>query len=186
MVEGIFGLVGVVVGSLLTLAQSWLSGRRSRVESARYLAIRVVCVLDKYVETCATVVEDDGLCFGQRNEDGYLEPQVDTPGPPIFPEDVDWKSIDHDLMYRLLSLPNDVDTAASAISFYWDVASPPDFDEYFAERRERFTSIGLKSAKLAKRLRDAYKLPIQQLGDWVPEERLQREQAKIDQARSRT
>ncbi|MBC9794945.1 hypothetical protein [Sinomicrobium weinanense] len=59
--------------------------------------IRFLHILDKFVEDCADVIGDDGLSFGQRTPEGYLEPQVKVPGAPIFPEDVDWKSIEHEL-----------------------------------------------------------------------------------------
>ncbi|MBN9591923.1 MAG: hypothetical protein J0I02_06780, partial [Alphaproteobacteria bacterium] len=77
--DAVFGLLGVLIGALLTTGKdiwAYFIGRRS---SARYVAIRVVCVLDKYVEECAEVVLDDGLSYGSRDERGYLAPQVDLP-----------------------------------------------------------------------------------------------------------
>lgn len=111
MREALFGLVGVFVGAMLTWVREVWSDRRTRGRHARYLAIRVVCVLDRYIESCAEVVSDDGLCHGQRNEQGYLVPQIPLPAPPAFPEDLDWKSIEPSLMYLILSLPSRVGRA---------------------------------------------------------------------------
>lgn len=94
-----------------------LCRKRATRKNARYLAIRIVCVLDIYLEDCAEVVKDDGLSYGQRNVAGSLEPQVKEPGVPVYPEDVDWKSINHELMYRVLSLPSEVKAAERLISF---------------------------------------------------------------------
>jgi hypothetical protein len=142
MSEAVFGLIGVLIGVFSTWGQSWWSERRSTGRAAHYLAVRVVCVLDQYVERCAEVVSDDGLSFGQRNPDGCLEPQVPLPGPPMFPEDVDWKSISHDLMYRLLSMSADVEGADKGIAFVWNaIACPPDYDEFFEERSYQYGRI---------------------------------------------
>ena|SRR5438105_541963 len=84
--QAFFGLTGVVVGALLTLLRDVWSDRRTRKRHARYLAIRVVCILDKYIENCAEVVLDDGLQEGQRDEQGCLQSQVRPPAPPSFPK----------------------------------------------------------------------------------------------------
>lgn len=173
MTEAVFGLIGVLIGVFSTWGQSWWSERRSTSRAAHYLAVRVVCVLDQYVERCAEVVSDDGLSFGQRNPDGCLEPQVPLPGPPMFPDDVDWKNISHDLMYRMLSMPADVEAADKGIDFVWNVvASPPDYDEFFEERNYQYGRIGLKASALANELREAYRIPQRELGDWNPLEKL--------------
>lgn len=185
MLDAIFGLIGVLVGAGIAWAQSWFAGRKTRLESARYLAIRVVCLLDMYVDKCTDVVCDDGLSFGQRNQDGYLEAQVPAPPPIEYPNDVDWRTIQHDLMYELLALPNRADAAINAISFAGNIAYPPDFDEYFEARRRHFTDLGLRSAALAARLRSAYKIPALAVGDWSPTERLNQERRALEELDAR-
>lgn len=96
MLEAIFGLIGVFVGSAISWFQTFWNNKQAAAKNARYLAIRVVCILDKFLEDCIEVVKDDGLSYGQRSAEGELRPQVNTPTPPVFPEDVDWKSIDHE------------------------------------------------------------------------------------------
>lgn len=63
MTEAIFGLIGVLVGSGISLFQTHWMEKRANDKNARYLAIRVVCILDKYLEDCAEVVNDDGLSY---------------------------------------------------------------------------------------------------------------------------
>lgn len=186
MTEAVFGLIGVLIGVFSTWGQSWWSESRSTGRAAHYLAVRVVCVLDQYVERCAEVVSDDGLSFGQRNPDGCLEPQVPLPGPPMFPEDVDWKSIGHDLMYRLLSMPAEVEEADQAIGFVRSVvAFPPDYDEFFEERSYQYGQIGLKASALADELRKIYSIPQRELGDWNPLEKLSEAIKEVEETRQK-
>ena len=64
MTEAIFGLVGVLFGSGVTWFQTYWIAKRTESKNAKNLAIRVVCILDKFVEDCANAVSDDGLCYG--------------------------------------------------------------------------------------------------------------------------
>ena len=184
MTEAIFGLVGVCVGAFLQWVHAEWSARKERERGARYLAIRVVCLLDKYVEGCAAVVDDDGLSYGQRDKDGYLQPQVAAPSAPTFPEDLDWRSIDHALMYRILSLPNEAEAAARKIDFVWEyVAGPPDYDELFDERQDQYSRLGLAAFTLTQELRSKYSIPPQKFGEWNPVERLSKAKEQLEKDR---
>ncbi len=178
------GIVGVVIGSFLTLLREIWSDSRMRTRHARYLAIRVVCILDKYVENCAEVVADDGLCEGRRDEQGCLQAQVSTPPPPAFPEGLDWKSIDHALMYRLLSVPNQAEAADRKIDFVWQyVAGPPDLEEFFEERQDQYATLGLAAFALTQEMRAKYDIPRQTLGEWNPSERLAKAKEQVEEDR---
>lgn len=172
MTQAIFGLIGVIVGAFLTLLRDTWSEWRARRRHARYLAIRVVIALDKYVENCADVATDDGLSQGQRNADGYLEEQVELPSAPTFPQDLDWKSIDHELTYRLLSLSNEAEAANRAIGFAWENAFPPDFEEAFEERQYQYAKLGLATFALTQELREKYGIHPKKLAKWNPVEHL--------------
>ena len=102
LISAASGLVGVVVGAALP----WLRDAWNNKRNARYLAIRVVCVLDDFLDQCTDIVGDDGLSLEQRNADGELRPQVSQPTGLLLPNDVDWRSIDHELMYSILALPS--------------------------------------------------------------------------------
>jgi hypothetical protein len=178
-----FSLAGVVVGALLTLVRDIWADRRTRSRSARYLAIRVVCLLDKYVEHCAEVATDDGLCQGQRDPEGCLRAQVSPPDSPEFPQDVDWKSINPELMYRLLSLPNEADAAARRVNAMWEFADPPDFDEFFEERQDQYGKLGLAAFALTQEIRKKYRIPPQDFGEWNPVEHLTKARAQVEEDR---
>ena len=175
MTEAIFGLLGVLIGSAITWFQNFWFNNREKERSARYLAIRIVCILDKYLQDCYDVVKDDGLSYGQRNAEGYLEPQVKSPGAPHFPEDVDWKSIDHELMYKILSFPADVEGSENIISAAWDISGPPDFEEWFEERAFWYAQFGLAAFQLAEELSKKYGIQKKTYKSWDPVAQLKKE-----------
>lgn len=186
MGQALFGLIGVAVGAFLGIFRDLLSDWRTRRRNARYLAIRIVCVLDKYVEDCAEVSTDDGLCHGQRDENGYLQAQVPYPAPPSFPQDLDWRSIEHNLMYRLLSIPNEAEAANSKIDFVeQQIAFPPDFEEFFEERQDQYSKLGLNAYALTEELRQQYGIPARQLEVWDPSEHLRKARKELEAARRR-
>lgn len=168
MTEAIFGLIGVLIGSGISWLQAYWSTKQTSEKNARYLAIRVVCILDMYLESCSEVIRDDGLSYGQRTSEGYLTPQVEAPGPPIFLDDVDWKSIDHELMYKILSLPTEVEAGDRIIKSTLEFASPPDFEDWFNERKFYYCQFGLIASKLSEELSTKYKVPRKIYNDWDP------------------
>lgn len=174
------GLFGVVVGAVLP----WFRDAWNNKRQARYLAIRIVCILDEFLDECTNVVDDDGLCSGQRNADGYLEAQVSHPKGLPLPNDVDWRTIDHHLMYEILALPSRIERDNRSISFAGEHAFPPDYWEFFEERQYRYASLGLDVAALTQSLRSTYGIPEQEMGEWDPVGYLAKEKVKIEKRRS--
>lgn len=181
MAEAMFGLVGVVVGSLITWLQGLSMTNASLDRDARYLAVRVVCVLQKFLEDSVAVVKDDGLSYGQRTPDGSLEPQVASPGPPVFPDDVNWKSIEPEFMYEVLSFPSDVEAADNNISAVWNFACPPDYEEYFDARVALYGELGLHAYKLIEKLSKKYDIKRKTYDSWDPTIEIKRELAALRQ-----
>lgn len=165
MSEALFGLLGVVVGAAITWVKDWWSEGRNRRRHATYLATRMVCIFDSYVESCAEVVADDGLIDGHRNPDGCLEIQVEEPDPPAYPEDLEWTSIPHAIAYRALSLPDRVSAARRQIGFRADFDGPP-YDEAIKERQIQYAELGLLAAEIAEELRNEYRIPTRNYGDF--------------------
>ncbi len=110
MIEAIFGLIGVVVGSFLRIAKDSFAARRQRKKDGSYSAIRLICILHEYADHCVDVVCDDGTWHGQpagRTESGvYYDPQVRQPEPPQYPDDIAWRSLPESLMHQIPGLPN--------------------------------------------------------------------------------
>lgn len=186
----IFGLLGVVIGSVLSavfaVARELYSEYRSKEKEAEYLAIRMVCLFETFMEGCASVVCDDGLCHGQTDEDGYSRVQVQAPQLDVQLSDVNWKSLPPELMYEILYFPNLVMDAESFISSTFDyAASPPDFSEGFEERQYQYSQLGIKASELTTKLRAKYKIPKKHISSWDIVDYMISEKNKIEQLRSR-
>ena len=173
------GQIGVIVGTVLP----WFRDAWNNKRQARYLAIRIVCVLDEFLDQCTNVVGDDGLCFGQRSADGYLEAQVSQPNGLPLPSDVDWRSIDHGLMYEILALPSRIERDNRFISFAAEHSIPPDHRDFFEERQYRYACLGLDVAALTQKLRSTYGIPAREFGEWDPVGYLTNEKIKIEKHR---
>lgn len=157
--------------------------KAERERHARYLAIRVITSLDTFVNECGDVVYDDGL----SDHEGVTHPREATPTLTL-PEDVDWRSVDPDFMYRCLGLPNEIASHDKAISWVVDqIAGPPDYEEFFTERKLRYGQLGLRALKLADDLRVRYKVPARDTEGWNPKDTLEgkvkeAEKEKADEA----
>lgn len=105
MESAIFGLIGVTLGALLTVAREWWFQSRKNRKDAEYLSILMSCELERYMARCAEVVGDDGLSEGQRDEHGYCTIQVKVPKFEPLAFSVEWKSLPASLMFEILDLP---------------------------------------------------------------------------------
>lgn len=166
------------IGHRITVARDT---QEERDRQGTYLAVRVATVLDPFVMGCVNVVNDQG----SYDQQGLLEPEHSPPGLDL-PQDVDWKSIDPHLMDRILTLPNDIASAEKTISFVGDMqAGPPDYDEWFDERRYQWAGIGLKALDLARDLRDRYRLPQRDYSLYDPRDTLEDAFRKEDEMRTK-
>lgn len=185
MEAAMIGLLGVIVGAsltaLLTATKDWWFHSIKKKEEQTYLAIQISCLLERFVSGCVEVAYDDGLCHGQRDEQGCLTVQVPTPSFEPLSVDVNWKSLPTDLMYQILRLPSQIDDANAYISAAWEYAAdPPDFEELFEAREEKYSALGLQAIKLINDLREIADLPSEPESErWNPQGRLQDAQNKV-------
>lgn len=157
---GVIGLTVTIILATVGWLNSILKEWRERKRKARYLAVRVVPILDQFLNDCSACVGDDGLWHGDTDENGYSPPREKLPSPPDYPDDIDWLCIDYKLMYGLLLLPHRIKSATEAISWMdLNIATPPDFDEGFEARWWRLPPIAIDAEKFAKKLRSKFRLP---------------------------
>ena len=176
MIEAIFGIIGDVVGSFLTIAKDSFASWRQRKREGSYSAIRLICILHEYADQCVDVVEDDGTIHGEpsgRTESGeecYFV-QVRPPTPPEYPDDIEWRSLHESLMHQILGLPN----KARATNRYIDrifayVADPPGYEEGFQARKEGYARLGHDALHLVEQLSVEYEIPAKHMAglgdDW--------------------
>jgi hypothetical protein len=177
----LIGLVGVIIGAILATIKDWWFHRAKKKEDQTYLAIQVSCLLERFTSGCLEVAYDDGLFQGQRDEKGCLSPQVKTPNFEPLKVDVNWKSLPTNLMYKILRLPGQVDDANAYIRAAWEHASyPPDFEELFEARIEKYAELGLIAIALVEELQGLAKLTSSPNADeWDPKSLLQQAYNKV-------
>ena len=185
MEAAIFGLVGVALGALLTVAKEWWFQSRKNRKDAEYLSIQVSCELERYVARCAEVVGDDGLYQGQPDENGYHTIQVEPPKfePKSF--NVEWKSLPANLMYEILDFPYNAEVAGQSVSAAFEhAATPPDFSEGFEERQLQYATLGIAASQLAAKLRNYVALPARSISKWDSVRYMEEQKAAIELRRT--
>lgn len=164
MSEAVFGLVGVIVGSALTIAKDSFAAWRQRKQEGSYSAIRLICILHEYADQCIDVVQDNGTIHGipagvTTGGEDYYAAQVRQPAPPQYPDDIAWRSLPEALMHQVLGLPNKARTTDRYIDGQAEyVATPPDYSEFFDARQEGYAKIGYDALNLAEQLAEKYQI----------------------------
>ena len=159
-------IIGVLVGAGITIYQDIRKEKRVRREDAQYLAIRVSCMLDRFVKGCLDVAYDDGTSEGlPAGKDGAYEPQIREPEFPINTIDGNWKSIRSDLMYQLLGFPSRIEHADHLVGVVAFNEDDPGNAGWVAERQFQYATLGLEAVDLAIALRRDYSIPTQAGGD---------------------
>lgn len=178
--EILIGFGGVILGALLTLMREFWSESRSKKQRASYLAVRVVRLLERFIDGCIDVVSDNGY----EDEQGCSYPAKSCPNIEFDSLEVDWQSLPFDLMYEIINFPSLVADAKGYIDSVIEyVASPPDYSEFFEERELQYSKLGLCAHELSKNLREKYGMPAKNYGDWDPIDKLVKSKEKIESVR---
>jgi hypothetical protein len=193
MIEAVIGLVGVVIGSAITISKDVWVSRLERRKDGSYSAIRLICILEEYADKCIDIVGDDGTAYGQpagRTNDGeeYYMATETTPEPPVFPDDIAWRSIGEALMHRALALPNMARSTDRHVAVAGDFASPPDYDEFFEARQEGYARLGLEALEIADHLRQEFGVSASGRAklnsDWDPAKHLRKKLTEFEKNRA--
>ena len=150
----------------LSWIKDWFLARKDQKRDAHYLAVQVVFCLEEYVEGCAEVAKDSGYIVSL---DYRMEPKSERPSPPDYPDNINWKSIDSDLMTRILFFPREVRTVDSQIDHLFKNLLFIDHEFGFEERQLQYARLGLLAHGIIKDLRKDYDISNQNTRDWQPE-----------------
>ena len=140
--------ISAILAAGLTLWGKWWLEKKQNNRDAKYLAIRVVCILDTFIYDCFKVVNDDGTVQGQYPPDGP-ELQTTTPNLNFDALEVNWNSIPTDIMHRILSLPNKIDAANCSIGCTWEHVG---IDDAICDRQLEYSKLGLEAYDIIKDL----------------------------------
>lgn len=153
------GLAGVVIGQFgSALKDSYFSKQKANKE-AYYLSIVVANELNEYVNRCLLVARDDGTDEGRpAGENDCNEITVTAPTFSPLTLGVDWKCLPTNLMLEILRIPSLDAKVKNKLSDPYGYDEPPDYREFFWDRRQWYGELGLEVAQIAKRLRKHSKL----------------------------
>lgn len=143
--EAIMGFVG---GVLVTLAKDYTSNRKR----AKYLAVRIVISLDKFIDECVDLAEHADYSQFRRPE----TPKIDN-----YPEDLDFKSIDSSTAYKILNLSQQISDIKRSVEWkFEDEGGNEDArDEAFDLEQRLFSCLALEVKDLVDGLRKKYDIP---------------------------
>ena len=159
LTPALIGVGGVVVGAALVWAKDWFTLQWNQKNAARYLVVRVICILDEYADQCAKVAQDNGHIIDHQSGE-YVAATHKTPPNPVFPDDIDWKSIDHRLVYLILSLPIKANKADVLIGYaFASEEAPPYFENAFKVRQYQYARLGLEAISIARQLHKMFDIP---------------------------
>lgn len=193
MIEAIIGLVGVLIGSFLTVFKDLWTSYRDRRKEGSYSAIRLISILEAYADRCIDIVQDDGTRYGRlagRWDDGqeYAEAQEKTPDPLVYPDDIGWRSLDEGIMHRLVALPNKARRTNRYVGMSHEFASPPYYEDFFDARQEGYARLGAEALEIASELRREFRISansgIHMTTDWDPVKYLDEKLTKFDRDRA--
>jgi hypothetical protein len=159
-------ILGGVLGFILSIIKDYFFANKKQKTERYYLAIIVSASLESFISKCLSVVRDDG----EYEERGCLEARVSTPSFEPMDLDVSWQSLEKELLYDLLTLPEKINDANAHISDAWEyAASPPDYEEFFDTRKLKYSELGLIACSIVTKLQMTAKLPKPVQKEWSPE-----------------
>lgn len=100
----------------------WRDARHERLATtrdARYLAIRLAVMLERFAIDCAEAVVAQDMYNDSEGHAGALHGTL--PDLPLFPDEADWKTLAPDFLARALTLRNELPLSDKAIAFWEDV-----------------------------------------------------------------
>ncbi len=181
MEAAIIGFVGVIIGSLLTVAKDWWFQKSRNRKEAEYLSIQVSSLLEEYVSGCAYVVADVGEERPENN--GCRSRLSSSPRFELASLKVEWKSLPASLMYEILDFPYKAKEASRSVDDAFDNATYPDFDEGFEELHLQYATLGIAASMLAAKLRKHVGLPARSAGNWDPVRYMEEQKSAIEHRR---
>lgn len=156
--QAFWGTVGVLVGVFATSVLNLIGYVWKQRQLRTYAAIRIVCSLDEFYDSCVAKALDYGETDTTRYDEGETVSTVSFPDAPIFAGDIDWKALSTETAYQVLSLPNRLTDIKQTLSIVAEHASPPDYDDLFPQQQYLFARLALDIIELSSELRRKYNL----------------------------
>ncbi|MBA6224732.1 hypothetical protein H4J51_03370 [Colwellia sp. MB02u-18] len=159
-------ILGGILGFVLSIIKDYFFANKKQKTERYYLAIIVSASLERFISKCLSVVCDDG----DYDDRGCLQTRIATPHFEPMDLDVSWQSLEKELLYEILTLPEKINDANSHISAEAEyAASPPDYEEFFDTRKLKYSVLGVIACSIVGKLQASAKLPKPESTEWSPE-----------------
>ena len=148
------GIAGALLVFFLIWFKEFISDKMKKKREAEYLAIRVITALDKYAAACWTLSNNFkvfSMQVGKKNS-------ILLPKSPVYPTDINWKSIKHDLVCEILSLHSATEFTDEAVTQSTVKLSDEVLKNHIEFFFENYITYSLRSIKISKALRKKYKI----------------------------
>ena len=146
-------IVGLVLGTgiisgLTSLIVDYFRGLSSRKRNRTYFCIRIATALEAYAITCAEVIDASEAYYGQTQTPARMT----FPELPVYPDDVDWHSIDPKTASNVMTFLSECEAHASMARYATNFEGNP----FSVDDAAKTT--GKKAYELAQALRGLAKL----------------------------
>lgn len=156
LVVALVGLLGVIVGSLVTGFKEWYLHRLKSRSDVEYAAVRLICALERYASTCIEVSNDEG----EFDDRGEIVVRVNAPRFSPLDLEVEWRVLPASLLYAALNFPSREEEVRALVDDAFSHSDPPDYEVGFEARQIAYAELGLVALSLAEDLRRHAGLPI--------------------------
>ncbi len=179
------GLIGVIIGSIITVLKEYLFYNKNKKNSAKVLVVKVILEMEKFGVKCLDVVCDDGTLEGEIPPDGLHKVRCQAPVLNFDSLDVDWSSIPINLISDILKIPNLSKNIENLIWSIYKYDDPPEYHSFFKERQYQYAKIGVLTFDIIANLSKEYKIPeIVYDAKWNPPKELKQRLENIESERN--
>lgn len=164
-------ILGGILGFILSILKDYFFASKKQKTERYYLAIITSASLESFISKCLEVAGDEG----DYNEQGCLSPKVSLPNFEPMLLDVNWQSLEKELLYEILTLPEKIKEANAYIfSANEYVAGPPNYEEYFNARKLKYAELGLTASSILSKLQTSANLHKPKPSEWSREKVLKK------------
>lgn len=154
------GILGVMVGAIITAIvtglREFIHKWFERKERRAFLATRLICELEVFIDKCASVVSDPYM-YTRLNEGERLKvARYEQPKFEPLNLEVDWFSIDSKIMHDTLYLPNKIRLVEELLNSIRDEnPDPPEYEYLFETREYEFARLAIEAQDILGRVSEA-------------------------------
>lgn len=152
------GALIALAGQILVFLLGWIKESntlsRSKRSDAEYLSMHLVISLEKLISDCYTAINDPLI----EDERGSLQNTISNPKFTL-PHEGDYKNLPTQTMYRILSIPNRLESFEEGLDWVSEYDDPPDYPMYYNYRKKHLSRLGLFAISQLETLCEEYRIP---------------------------